>query len=103
MKRGRAAEAIALWEGALLRNPGLTGARMNLAVAKYRAGDRAAAESALLSIIAFPNKMCPFLPPFRGSKRFAQANKVGKHHRRIQHAQPLHPMGLPSAPCRDAR
>jgi predicted CXXCH cytochrome family protein len=47
IKRGRAAEAVRLWQGALARNPALTGARINLAVAQYRSGDTAAAEATL--------------------------------------------------------
>lgn len=47
MKRGRAAEAITLWESALRRNPGLMEARLNLAVARFRAGNREAAGAEL--------------------------------------------------------
>ncbi|MGH7487587.1 MAG: tetratricopeptide repeat protein, partial [bacterium] len=47
MQRGRASEAMRLWEDALSRNPGLTTARINLAVAQYRSGQTAAAEASL--------------------------------------------------------
>jgi tetratricopeptide (TPR) repeat protein len=53
IKRGRVREAIDLWQAALLRNPGLTGARMNLAVAQYRSGDTAAAETTLRKALEF--------------------------------------------------
>jgi len=46
-RRGRAWDAMRLWAGALERNPGLTGARINLAVAQYQAGNSAAAEATL--------------------------------------------------------
>ncbi len=39
-KQGRLAEAIALWKKALLRNPALTPARVNMAVALYQSGEK---------------------------------------------------------------
>ena len=51
MKRGRAAEAMALWESALRRNPGLIEVRVNLAVAHFRTGHREAAEAELKSAL----------------------------------------------------
>ncbi|MBL8213067.1 MAG: tetratricopeptide repeat protein [Bryobacterales bacterium] len=39
-KQGRLPEAIALWKKALLRNPALTPARVNLAVALYQSGEK---------------------------------------------------------------
>ena len=48
IERGSARDAMRLWADALSRNPGLTGARVNLAVAQYQAGDAAAAETTLL-------------------------------------------------------
>jgi predicted CXXCH cytochrome family protein len=53
IKRGRAKEAIALWENVLTRSPGLTGARINLAVAEYRAGNGAAAEAAVRKALEY--------------------------------------------------
>ena len=53
IKRDRAREAMKLWADALLRNPGLTGARMNLAVAQYQGGDAAAAEATLLKALEY--------------------------------------------------
>src|SRR5205085_4751311 len=44
IERGRAREAMVLWREGLTRNPALTGARGNLAVAQYRAGGKGAAE-----------------------------------------------------------
>jgi tetratricopeptide (TPR) repeat protein len=53
IKRGRTKEAIALWEDVLMRNPGLTGARINLAVAEYRAGNGTAAEAAVRKALEY--------------------------------------------------
>jgi Flp pilus assembly protein TadD len=47
MKRNEPQEAIRLWTDALARSPGLESARVNLAVAQYRAGDRIAAKTTL--------------------------------------------------------
>ena len=53
MQRGRTQEALRLWNDALSRNPGLTGARINLAVAQYRAGDASAAEATLRKALQY--------------------------------------------------
>jgi len=53
IQRGRAREAMRLWTDALSRNPALTGARINLAVAHYQAGDLAAAEAAVLKALEY--------------------------------------------------
>jgi predicted CXXCH cytochrome family protein len=53
VQRGRAPEAIALWEKALVRNPAATGTRLNIAVAHYRSGNRAAAAEALKKALDF--------------------------------------------------
>jgi Tfp pilus assembly protein PilF len=42
-----------LWVDALSHNPGLTGARINLAVTQYQAGDAAAAETTLLKALQY--------------------------------------------------
>lgn len=47
MERGELAEAIRLWEDALTKNSGLELVRINLAMAQWRSGDRAAAEANL--------------------------------------------------------
>src|SRR5262249_24073704 len=53
MQRGRAAEAMRLWNDALSRNSALTGARINIAVAQARAGDSAAAEAAMRKALQY--------------------------------------------------
>lgn len=53
MKRGRSKDAMRLWSDAIARAPGLTSARVNLAVAQYRAGDRAAAEATLRKALEY--------------------------------------------------
>jgi tetratricopeptide (TPR) repeat protein len=52
-QRGRAPEAIRLWKDALSRNPGLTDARVNLAVAQFQSGDRRSAETTLLTALQY--------------------------------------------------
>lgn len=52
-QQGRIAEAKQLWLGALRRQPALTGARLNLAVALYREGDRAGALAAVRQALAY--------------------------------------------------
>ena len=52
-KRGQTAAAIALWQAALERNPAMTGARMNLAVALWRGGQREPAVAALRQLLRF--------------------------------------------------
>jgi len=51
MERGRAAEAIPLWEDALAKSPGLVLVRTNLAMAYLRTGDAAAAERHLVKAV----------------------------------------------------
>jgi hypothetical protein len=53
IQRGRTSEAMQLWADALSRNPGLTGARINLAVAQFKSGDPAAAEATLLKALEY--------------------------------------------------
>ena len=48
MSFGRSAEAIRLWSTVLERGPGFEAARMNLAVAQFRAGDATAARETLI-------------------------------------------------------
>ena len=53
VQRGRAREAMRLWTDALSRNPALTSVRINLAVAQYQSGDRAAAEASMLTALDY--------------------------------------------------
>ena len=53
IQRGRVQEAMRLWQDALTRNPALTGARINLAVAQYQSGDASAAEATLRKAIKY--------------------------------------------------
>jgi tetratricopeptide (TPR) repeat protein len=58
--KGCAREAMRLWTDALSRNPGLTGARINLAVSQYQAGDPGAAETTLLKALQYdPDNATP--------------------------------------------
>jgi hypothetical protein len=52
MERGEFAEAIRLWEAALAKNAGLELVRLNLAMAYWRAGDRASAQRHLEKAVA---------------------------------------------------
>lgn len=53
MKQGRVQDAMRLWQDALARNPGLSGARINLAVAQYRSGEPARAEATLRKALEY--------------------------------------------------
>ena len=53
IQRGRAREAMRLWQDALSRNPGLTTVWINLAVAQYRTGNAGAAEATVLKALEY--------------------------------------------------
>ena len=53
LERGRTQDAMRLWQDALTRNPALTGARVNLAVAQYRAGEASAAQATLRQALLY--------------------------------------------------
>jgi hypothetical protein len=59
MERGDYAEAIRLWTDALSKNSGLELVRMNLALAQWKAGERAAAEANLKKAISLNPAFAP--------------------------------------------
>ena len=69
-ERGDDREAIPLWQDALSKNSGLVMVGTNLAMAQWRSGDRAAAESTLRKVI----DLSPGFQPARDLlKRFQEA------------------------------
>ncbi len=56
IRQGKSTEAIALWLRALATNPGLIGARLNLAVAQFQSGNHPAARKSLEQVLDYePN------------------------------------------------